>query len=80
MAFALTCTILAVVLILIGVGLDYDCKSYAAYEGLSFRSVYSLGTFIFAYSGHHVFPTVQHDMYEPKEFTKSVLLGYLSQF
>ncbi|VDK29505.1 unnamed protein product [Gongylonema pulchrum] len=74
--FALSCTIFAVILIMIGIGLDYDCKSVAVYDDLSYRSIYSLGTFIFAFSGHHVFPTVQHDMYEPKQFTKSVLLGY----
>ncbi|KAL3995665.1 Transmembrane amino acid transporter family protein [Acanthocheilonema viteae] len=77
-AVSLFCTIAAVVLILIGVTLDYSsCKSSAVYKSASFHSFYSLGTFVFAYSGHHVFPTIQHDMREPKEFSKSILFGFI---
>lgn len=77
-AVSLFCTLAAVLLILIGVGIDHSsCKSSAVYKPPTFHSLYSLGTFVFAYSGHHVFPTIQHDMREPKEFTKSIVLGFI---
>ncbi|VDK84805.1 unnamed protein product [Litomosoides sigmodontis] len=77
-ALSLFCTVAAVVLILIGVALDHSsCKPSALYKPPTLHSLYSLGTFVFAYSGHHVFPTIQHDMREPKEFTKSILLGFI---
>ncbi|VDM99468.1 unnamed protein product [Thelazia callipaeda] len=76
-AFALVCTIICVALILTGISFDYEtCYGSAAYQPISYQALYSLGTFVFAFSGHHVFPTVQHDMREPKYFTKSVLLGF----
>ncbi|VDM06946.1 unnamed protein product [Wuchereria bancrofti] len=75
---SLLCTIAAVVLILIGVSRDHSsCKLSAVYKPPSFHSLYSLGTFVFAYSGHHVFPTIQHDMRDPNEFTKSILFGFI---
>ncbi|XP_030849627.1 lysine histidine transporter 1-like [Strongylocentrotus purpuratus] len=36
----------------------------------------SMGDIIFAYAGQSVYPTVQHDMRNPEDFTTSVLLGY----
>ncbi len=33
-------------------------------------------TITFAYGGHAVFPTLQHDMRRPHEFWKAVLLAY----
>uniref|UniRef100_A0A915PJS1 Amino acid transporter transmembrane domain-containing protein n=1 Tax=Setaria digitata TaxID=48799 RepID=A0A915PJS1_9BILA len=78
LAMSLFCTIAAVALILLGVGYDYSsCESSAVYRSPSFHALYSLGTFVFAYSGHHVFPTIQHDMREPKDFTKSIILGFI---
>ncbi|KAM3718649.1 Amino acid transporter AVT1C [Dirofilaria immitis] len=77
LAISLLCTVIAAVLIFFGISQDYNlCKPSAVYKSPSFYSLYSLGTFVFAYSGHHVFPTIQHDMQEPKEFSKSVLLGF----
>ncbi|EFO21498.2 transmembrane amino acid transporter [Loa loa] len=77
LAISLFSTIVAITLIWTGVSQDHSsCKSSAVYISPSFQSLYSLGTFVFAYSGHHVFPTIQHDMREPKDFTKSVLLGF----
>uniref|UniRef100_A0A8R1U3Z2 Amino acid transporter transmembrane domain-containing protein n=1 Tax=Onchocerca volvulus TaxID=6282 RepID=A0A8R1U3Z2_ONCVO len=77
LAISLLCTVIAAVLITVGITQDYSlCKPTVVYKPASFYALYSLGTFVFAYSGHHVFPTIQHDMHEPKEFSKSVLLGF----
>ncbi|VDK86267.1 unnamed protein product [Onchocerca ochengi] len=77
LAISLLCTVIAAVLIAVGITQDYSlCKPTVVYKPASFYALYSLGTFVFAYSGHHVFPTIQHDMHEPKEFSKSVLLGF----
>ncbi|KAF7635198.1 Aa_trans domain-containing protein [Meloidogyne graminicola] len=37
----------------------------------------ALGTFLFSYGGHPGFPTIQHDMKNPKEFTKSSIIAFL---
>ncbi|VDP14579.1 unnamed protein product [Onchocerca flexuosa] len=77
LAISLLCTVIAAVLIAVGITEDYStCIPSVVYKPASFYALYSLGTFVFAYSGHHVFPTIQHDMHEPKEFSKSVLLGF----
>lgn len=38
-----------------------------------------MGDIIFAYAGQSVYPTVQHDMRNPEDFTTSVLLGYAGE-
>lgn len=75
---AMFTTTLAVVLILFGAGLDYGMCA-PEHKTPDFRVTnyfLALGTFIFAYGGHAVFPTVQHDMKKPHEFTKSSILAF----
>ncbi|VDM95990.1 unnamed protein product [Thelazia callipaeda] len=76
---AMLCTIVAVLLITLGISIDASiCMAKAHYPKVSITgAVVSLGTFLFAFSGHQVFPTIQHDMYRPMEFTKSVILGFI---
>lgn len=76
---AMLCTISAVALVLLGVSFDMSaCLPEARYPPFKASSaVLSLGTFLFAFSGHHAFPTIQHDMKRPHEFTKSVMLGFI---
>ncbi|VDO43794.1 unnamed protein product [Haemonchus placei] len=38
------------------------------------------GTIVFAYGGHPVFPTIQHDMAKPRHFGKAVILSYIVLF
>ncbi|VDM92600.1 unnamed protein product [Litomosoides sigmodontis] len=76
---AMMCTMLAVLLIGLGISIDIDaCISEAHYPKASVSgAVVSLGTFLFAFSGHQVFPTIQHDMHRPADFSKSIILGNL---
>ncbi|MCP9262332.1 Lysine histidine transporter 1 [Dirofilaria immitis] len=75
---AMICTIMAVLLIALGISLDAGaCIPEAHYPKASISgAVVSLGTFLFAFSGHQVFPTIQHDMYRPVDFSKSIILGF----
>ncbi|CAI2343090.1 unnamed protein product [Caenorhabditis sp. 36 PRJEB53466] len=77
--FAMLTTVVAVVSIHTGIALDSSaCFSNVAYpQTTSTSTVLSFGIFLFAFSGHYVFPTIQHDMKNPRDFTKSVLAGFL---
>ncbi|MFH4976289.1 hypothetical protein AB6A40_002998 [Gnathostoma spinigerum] len=76
---ACSCTIFAVGLITVGVISDMSAclpeVHYPPFSGVG--ALVSMGMILFAFSGHHVFPTIQHDMRRPKDFSKSVLLGFL---
>lgn len=71
-------TTIAVVIMIIGMGMDYSTyKPKATYPTPNFVDfVLGYGAIIFAYGGHSAFPTIQHDMKEPSKFPKSVFLSY----
>ncbi|KAI1706338.1 transmembrane amino acid transporter protein [Ditylenchus destructor] len=75
---AMFTTSIAVVLIILGAGLDYGvCAPERRIPDFRFTNYFlALGTFIFSYGGHAVFPTIQHDMKKPHEFTKSSILAF----
>uniref|UniRef100_A0A915CPU7 Amino acid transporter transmembrane domain-containing protein n=1 Tax=Ditylenchus dipsaci TaxID=166011 RepID=A0A915CPU7_9BILA len=75
---AMFTTSLAVALIVVGASLDYG-RCAPEHKTADFKVTnyfLALGTFIFAYGGHAVFPTIQHDMRKPHEFTKSSILAF----
>lgn len=39
----------------------------------------SLGTVLFTFGGHSALPTVQHDMRNPSEFSKSSITAFISK-
>ncbi|EYC29944.1 hypothetical protein Y032_0005g2352 [Ancylostoma ceylanicum] len=75
---AMITTSCAVVLIIVGSSLDYGlCSSYTGMPTYQPKNFFlALGTLLFAYGGHSAFPTIQHDMKNPAEFTKSVVLAF----
>ncbi|PAV63001.1 hypothetical protein WR25_03892 [Diploscapter pachys] len=77
--FAMFTTVIAVLCILVGISMDLSlCKPEADYSDVTPDSmILSLGIFLFAFSGHFVFPTIEADMENPREFSKSVLVGFV---
>uniref|UniRef100_A0A0R3S6Q7 Aa_trans domain-containing protein n=1 Tax=Elaeophora elaphi TaxID=1147741 RepID=A0A0R3S6Q7_9BILA len=79
---AMLTTLLSVLLILIGAWMDYgkcsstvfNRKSLINFDGI----IASLGTYMFGFGGHIVFPSVQHDMKYPKHFIRSAILAYIA--
>ncbi|TKR92234.1 hypothetical protein L596_006927 [Steinernema carpocapsae] len=69
----------SVVLILIGTVSDYEfCAADSQPKPFDAGSVVlSLGTYMFSFGGHAVFPTIQHDMKQPTHFTRSVVLAFI---
>ncbi|KAI6196260.1 hypothetical protein M3Y94_01087000 [Aphelenchoides besseyi] len=71
-------TFLAVLLIIAGGAIDYKvCAPQREYS--DFRILNTLvgaGTIIFAFGGHSTFPTIQHDMRRPKDFTKTAIMAF----
>ncbi|PIC42382.1 hypothetical protein B9Z55_009480 [Caenorhabditis nigoni] len=68
----------AVVLIVIGVIQDAPvCSKDVPYEPASvFKAFMSYGSMVFAYAAHPSFPTCQHDMKHPNQFSYSLMLTW----
>uniref|UniRef100_A0A0N5AUC9 Aa_trans domain-containing protein n=1 Tax=Syphacia muris TaxID=451379 RepID=A0A0N5AUC9_9BILA len=77
--FAMLCTISAVVLIAFGITEDAAlCHPEVSYPPVYLPdAILSFGTFLFAFSGHHCFPTIQADMEDARDFPKSVTFGFI---
>ncbi|RCN45215.1 transmembrane amino acid transporter protein [Ancylostoma caninum] len=75
-------TTVAVILILVGTSIDVPtCFQAASYAEVTPRQfTLGFGTIVFAYGGHPVFPTIQHDMRQPRHFSKAVMLSYIVLF
>jgi amino acid permease len=78
---AMLTTSLSVLLILLGSLLDLPkCAPNAHHPQFKTSKFFlSIGIF-FAFGGHSVFPSIQHDMRRPRQFTRSSLLAFLSEF
>ena len=79
---AMFTTSAAVVLILLGSSLDYDVCHKVQHEPKFRITNYflGLGTLLFSYGGHSAFPTIQHDMKKPSDFTKSSIMAFIILF
>uniref|UniRef100_A0A915ME09 Amino acid transporter transmembrane domain-containing protein n=1 Tax=Meloidogyne javanica TaxID=6303 RepID=A0A915ME09_MELJA len=77
---AMLTTCLAVFIILLGTLLDLPkCSSFAKQPNFTFNNYFlSIGIFFFAFGGHGVFPTIQHDMRRPRNFTRSSLFAFIA--
>lgn len=75
---AMLTTAFSVFLILVGTFLDLPVCSAAATKPpfASGKFFLSIGIFFFAFGGHGVFPTIQHDMRRPRQFTRSSVLAF----
>uniref|UniRef100_A0A914ENY2 Amino acid transporter transmembrane domain-containing protein n=1 Tax=Acrobeloides nanus TaxID=290746 RepID=A0A914ENY2_9BILA len=75
---AMLTTAISVILILIGTIQDNPtCAPVAQIPDFEWSSLLlSLGTFMFAFGGHGVFPTIQHDMKNPKQFTRASITAF----
>ncbi|TKR87055.1 hypothetical protein L596_011525 [Steinernema carpocapsae] len=75
---AMVTTTVAVILVVLGSAIDYGtCHPYHHMPNLGPTNYFvAMGTFLFSYGGHSAFPTIQHDMRKPYEFTKSALMAF----
>ncbi|KAK6060436.1 hypothetical protein COOONC_01902 [Cooperia oncophora] len=66
---------------LIGTSIDIPtCFQAASYTTVTAKQfTLGFGTIVFAYGGHPVFPTIQHDMVKPRHFSKAVILSYIGK-
>ncbi|XP_071487789.1 uncharacterized protein [Diadema antillarum] len=75
--FAIATATAASIFLFVGASLDHD--KYKIHHDMEVNVVAffsAVGDIVFAYAGQSVYPTVQHDMKSPEDFTKSVLWGY----
>lgn len=53
---------------------------YVSYPEFSWTNLFlAYGTMVFSYGGHSAFPTIQHDMKRPSQFSKSVVVSYVGK-
>ncbi|CEF59362.1 Amino acid transporter, transmembrane family-containing protein [Strongyloides ratti] len=76
---AMFTTLFAVIIIFSGTISDLKtCAPVANYPPFSIKNLFlSLGTFMFSFGGHAVFPTIQHDMKKPNKFTRSSIVAFI---
>lgn len=74
-------TAVATVLLSIGAALDYsDCAPSMHMPDFALLNYFlALGTFLFTFGGLAAFPTIQHDMKKPHEFTKSAIFVFVGE-
>ncbi|CAD5208416.1 unnamed protein product [Bursaphelenchus xylophilus] len=74
----MVCTVVAIILAMIGIVKDaFLCDlGIKEVELTPLRVAGGFGTLFFAYGGHAVFPSVQHDMKKPYLFSRSSNLAY----
>ncbi|CAI5450174.1 unnamed protein product [Caenorhabditis angaria] len=75
---AMMTTSAAVIMIIVGSIIDLPtCSPIKQMPPFTITNIFlAMGTFLFSVGGHSAFPTIQHDMKHPKEFTKSVALAF----
>ncbi|KAI6212783.1 Transmembrane amino acid transporter protein [Aphelenchoides besseyi] len=76
--FGMACTGLAICFFIAGATIDYP-SCYPNARPAKFQPVAvfsSIGTIIFSFGGHSIFPTIQHDMTKPHKFYKSAILAF----
>uniref|UniRef100_A0AC35U4P4 Aa_trans domain-containing protein n=1 Tax=Rhabditophanes sp. KR3021 TaxID=114890 RepID=A0AC35U4P4_9BILA len=76
---AMFTTLFAVIIIFSGTLIDYEtCAPEASFGTFKMTNLFlSLGTFMFSFGGHGVFPTIQHDMKKPYLFTRSAIFAFI---
>ncbi|GMT01170.1 hypothetical protein PENTCL1PPCAC_23344, partial [Pristionchus entomophagus] len=76
---AMCSTCVAVCLMIVGIINDWGaCAPEVDFPPVVFNKFFlAYGTIMFAYGGHSVFPSFQHDMKTPEDFAKSVIAGYI---
>ncbi|KAI6226505.1 Amino acid transporter, transmembrane family-containing protein [Aphelenchoides fujianensis] len=75
---SMLCTLAAVVLVITGSFIDYDvCHAVSEQAAVRMHNVFlGMGTVVFAWGGHSTFPSIQHDMRKPRDFTYTSFLAF----
>ncbi|KAK0411716.1 hypothetical protein QR680_005803 [Steinernema hermaphroditum] len=76
---AMVTTTVAVILIIVGSIIDHKtCHGLTELPDFKITNYFlALGTFLFSYGGHSAFPTIQHDMRKPYQFTRSAIMAFI---